>query len=217
MPSTVSDLLPQNYDNYMAIFWVPGIIENFPFEEIVQPPNTIDQINTNVRIWNEFKIEFNSVNEEIYRETTFVELSELFKKSYDLQIVNALPWETKGIEILWSQTKQKLERIINLLASNEKLDLHFRDYFRWNGFSTKLPIDKEFTRNVSKNDFFNLMAKTFFDATLHLYPPSKEWCLINFEDYTFNILAYSNSMENKVNNLKLSDTLKLSNNHQLSI
>lgn len=217
MPSTVSDLLSQDYDNYMAILWVPGIVENFPFEEIVQPPNTIDQINKNVRIWNKFNVKFNSENEEIYRETSFKELSELFNIPYDLQIIYALPWETKGIEILRSRTKQKLERIVTLLTSNEKLHLHFRDYFRWCDISIDLPIDEEFTRNVSQNDFFNLMEKTLFDATLHLYPPNKKWCLINLEDYIFNILAYDNSMENKVNNLKLSDTLKLSDNHTISI
>ena len=208
-PLLLKNFFPSDFDNYLAILGTPGIIDNFPFNEIVFPPNTIDQTNKNIEIWKSFNV-LNDAKDNVYRPTTWKEISEKFDLLYDRSIIDKLDWSTRGITTLLSKTKPILNRIINSLTSNETVNLYVEDYWRWTSIYALLPVDKEVTYKVTAEEFLKFMDDTFSDANAYLFPDDKSWCLINLEDLSFSVFAFNNKHWDIVNNLKLVDTFKLS-------
>jgi hypothetical protein len=208
-PLLLKNFFPTDFDNYLAILWTPGIIDNFPFNEIVVPPDTIEQTNKNIEIWGNFNV-LNEGKDNVYRPTTFKEISERFDLTYDRNIIYNIDWSTRGITTLLSKTRTILNRIINSLRNNDTLNLYVEDYWRWTSVYSLLPIDKEVTYNVTVEEFMKFMDDTFFDANAYLFPDDKSWCLINLEDLNFSVIAFNNQHLDTVNNLNLVDTFKLS-------
>ncbi|MCH6201387.1 hypothetical protein MMU07_17530 [Aquiflexum sp. LQ15W] len=209
-PFTLGNFLPNKFDNYISILWTPGVIDNFPFDKINQPPDSIEQTNANVEVWRQFKIFLNEKNYEAYRPTTFAELSNFFNQPYDRGIINTLPWKTQGIATLYKQTRQRFEKIVNVLTDGTELNIYIEDSWRWASVYNLLPSAEDVAYKISSVEFFDLMDITFYDANLYLYPVTNSWCLINMEDLGYNILAYNNSFADKLNQLNLSDTFAMS-------
>ena len=214
-PLTLKNFFPPIFDNYIAVLWTPGIIDNFPFDKIVQPPDTIEQTNNNVAVWRQFKIFLNQENDEPYRPTTFSELASLFKITHNRQIINSLPWQTEGIKTLFKPTRQRLEKIITALLQDNELNIYFEDYWRWASVYNLLPSDEGVVYKITVSDFMDFMDKSFYDASLYLYPQSKNWCLLNLEDLGYNILAFNNNLADIVAQLNLQDTFKMRNDELL--
>lgn len=214
-PLTLDNFLPPTFDNYIAILWTPGLIDNFPFDKINQPPDTIEQINTNVQVWRQFNIFLNEENDEAYRPTTFVELSSLFGKPYNRTIIKSLPWQSQGFKNLFKQTRQRLEIIVNALSNGTELNIYIEDYWRWAEVYNLLPSSEDIAYKISCDEFLDLMDKTSYDANLYLYPVNKSWCLINIEDLGYNILAYNNDFTDKLNHLNLPDTFVMTYNETI--
>jgi hypothetical protein len=203
-PPTVKDCLPP-FDNYLAILWVPGIVDNFPFDKIVEPPITIEQINTNVAIRRQFNLFLNEESDQPYRETTFQELAKHFNKPYNRQIIYSLRWETKGIKTLFRQTRQRLEKLINELSGNETLYAYIEDHWRWFNVYNVMPAISDSVYQTTADEYLEFMDKSFYDANIYLYPENKSWCLLNLEDLSYNILGYNNAVADKINQLNLTD------------
>ena len=207
-PLLLKNFFPSDYDNYLAILWTPGIIDNFPFTEIIVPPDTIEQTNKNIEIWRTFNV-LNDAEDDIYRPTTFKEISKKFNMHYDRNIIHKVDYSTRGLTTLLSRTKITLERIIKSL-SNNTLNLFVEDYWRWTTVYSLLPVDKDVTYKVSEEEFMKFMDDTFYDANAYLFPDDKSWCLINLEDLNFSMLAFNHKHLDTVNNLNLVDTFNLS-------
>jgi hypothetical protein len=207
-PLTLGNFLPPIFDCYIAVLWTPGLIDNFPFDKINQPPFNIEQTNSNVKIWKEYNLFLNEETDDLYRPTTFAELSSIFNFPYNKEIINALPWQTEGIKTLFYHTRKRLERIVDALAEEAELNVYIEDYYRWTA-TNSLVADENVSYKISCTEFLNLMDDTSYDANLYLYSFDKSWCLINMEDLGFNIIAYKYELAEKINQLNLADTFKL--------
>ena len=207
-PLTLGNFLPPLFDCYIAVLWTPGVIDNFPFDKIKQHPDTIEEINANVKIWKEFNLFLNTHTDELYRPTTFAELSSIFNIPYNKEIIENLPWLTEGIKTLFNQTRNRLKTIVDTLVNDEELNIYLEDYWRWAG-SNSLLADENVSYKISCDEYLDLMNETSYDASLYLYSLDKSWCLINMEDLGFSILAYKYEVAEKVDSLSLKDTFKL--------
>jgi hypothetical protein len=205
-PTKLSHLLPDFFDNYIAVLWTPGLIDDFPFDSIVHPTDNIEQLNINIAIWRKFKIFLDHDNKEVYKPTTFYELANLFKTPFNRQIINILPWQSNGIKTLFKPTRLRIEGIIDELSLGLDLNLYIQDYSRL-AMAHDLPQSQESTVfKVSTMEFLDFMDKTNYDASLYLYSEKKNWCLLNLEDLGYSILAYNNEFSNNIAQLNLKDT-----------
>ena len=211
-PLLLSNFLPPIFDNYIAVLGTPGLIDNFPFDKIKQPSNTIEQINTNVEIWKQFKIYTHDSSDDFYRPTTYAELSSIFNLQYDIDVIKFLPWKTQGIKTLISETTQRLDRIVSALSIGEELNIFMEDYWRFLALDELFPYSENAAYKLSQNEYFDLMKRTGYDSTMYLYPTNKSWCLVNIEDLEYNILAFKNTVSDNFNNLSLKDTFRLKYN-----
>ncbi|UFH55847.1 hypothetical protein [Spirosoma sp. KNUC1025] len=207
-PLLLKNFFPYNFDNYLAILWTPGIIDNFPFTEIIFPPDTIEQTNKNIEIWRTFNV-LDDIKDDIYTRTTFKEISKKFKIHYDRNIIYKFDYSSRGLTTLFPSTKITLERIIKSL-SNDTLNLFVEDYWRWTIVNFLLPVAKDVTYNVTDEEFLKFMDDTFYDASAYFFPDDKSWCLINLEDLNFSILAFDNKHLVTVNNLNIVDSFNIS-------
>ena len=207
-PLTLANFLPPIFDCYIAVLWTPGLIDNFPFDKINQPPDTIEQTNSNVKIWREFNLFLNEKTDDLYRPTTFSELSTIFNFPYNREIINVLPWQTEGIKTLFNHTRNRLKKIVDALAVEAELNVYVEDYWRWTATNSLISNDNV-SYKISCNEFLDLMDDTSYDANLYLYSVDKSWCIINMEDLGFNIIAYKYEVAEKLNQLYLADTFKL--------
>ena len=53
------------------------------------------------------------------------------------------------------------------------------------------------------------LEESGYDASVYIFPNSKEWCFINLEDLGFNIIAYNNVVREKLDFTKM-ETFRLS-------
>lgn len=205
-PLRVSNFLPK-FDNYVGLTWKVGIIENFPFHDFIEDAWSEMEIKNNRLIWNNFPQTFND------SENGFTEIPtpELFKKFdipyHDYKNDGKFPWHTRAIKVLDSKIVESLSRLLNKIPENENLILYWEDHYRFD-------VDDKLFK-VSKEEFIEEVEKTKFDASMFLYPESKNWCLVNLEDLAFNILAFNNDIKHEMNFLSQIEHFKLTEESEL--
>lgn len=74
-------------------------------------------------------------------------------------------WNTRAIRILKSKIVNNLSLILDKILENENLILYWEDYYRYN-------IENNLFK-ISKVEFLKEMQVTGFDASIYLYPESK--------------------------------------------
>ena len=197
-PLKISNFLP-NFDHYIGIKWKVGIIKDFPFEDIITKAESPNELNHNRRIWQKFP----QIYEDSDNGFTEIESKELFNKFkipfHEYKNDYKLPWNSRAIRVLDSEIFQSLSLIVNHLPEKDSLFLYWEDYYRY-GLEDKL-------FKVSAEEFLSEMQETRYDASIYLFPESKNWCLINLEDLGFNIFAFNENIKTEflssIENFKL--------------
>ncbi|OWK74502.1 hypothetical protein CBW16_03590 [Flavobacteriaceae bacterium JJC] len=188
----ISNFLPK-FDYYVGIKWKVGIIEDFPFEDIIAKAESPNDLNSNRRIWRKFS--------QIYEDSDsgFTEIGskELFEKFeipfHEYKNDHRLPWNSRAIRVLDSKILESLSSLVNHLPEVSNLYLYWEDYYRY-GLEDKL-------FKVSTEEFLNEIRETGYDASVYLFPESKNWCLMNLEDLGFNIFAFNENINIKIESL----------------
>ncbi|GGF06512.1 hypothetical protein [Hymenobacter cavernae] len=210
----VKHLLPNTYSAYIALLPSVGIIDGFPFNEV--DPNTIsiEQINANVKVWNEYGIySFNSTPN--YSKTRFSKLAKMFELPYDLSMQRTLPWRKRGFAILEQDTLDNLRGILKQIFLTNKVNLYIEDYWRWYEVYNLLPHSKEVIYRANIDEFIHFFSTSFFDASLYLLPDDRSWCLMNIENGFCPVIGIGSCVNNKwiipsdteILNLKLEDPI----------
>jgi hypothetical protein len=206
-PLKISNFFPK-FDNYVGLTWKVGIIENFPFEDFIASAKSQAEIKNNRLIWNNFPQTFDEDSETGFIEIRTEELFRKFKIPYhDYKNDGKLPWNTRAIKVLESKITESLSLILNKIPENENLTLYWEDYYRYN-------IEDNLFK-VSKEEFIKEIQNTGFDASMYLYPTSKNWCLVNLEDLGFNILAFNNEIKHHMNFLSEVENFELMEESEL--
>jgi len=206
-PLKVSNFLPK-FDNYVGLNWKLGIIENFPFNDFIENAKSQAEIKNNREIWHNFPEAFNEDSETGFVEIETEEIFRKFKIPYhDYKNDGKLPWNTRAIRILESKIKESLSLILEKIPENENLIMYWEDNYRYN-------IEDNLF-NISKEEFLKEMQNTRFDASIYLYPESKNWCLVNLEDLGFNILAFNDVIKPQMEFLTQIENFKLTEESEL--
>jgi hypothetical protein len=206
-PLKVSNFLPK-FDNYVGLTWKIGIIENFPFSDFIANAKSEAEIKNNREIWNCHPQAFNENAESQFVEISTEEALRRFKIPYhEYKNDGKLPWNTRAIRILESKIIESLSLIVDKIPENKNLILYWEDYYRYN-------IEDNLFK-ISKEEFLKEIEDTGFDASLYLYPESKNWCLINLEDLGFNILAFNNKIKPQMQFLTEVENFKLTEESEL--
>jgi len=206
-PLKVSNFLPK-FDNYFGLTWKIGIIENFPFNDFINNAKSEAEIKNNREIWNCHPQAFDEESEIGFVEISTKEAFIKFQIPYhDYKNDGKLPWNTRAIRILESKILESLSLILEKIPENENLIMYWEDYYRYN-------IEDNLF-NISKEEFLKEMQDTRLDASIYLYPESKNWCLVNLEDLGFNILAFNNVIKPQMEFLTQVENFKLTEESEL--
>lgn len=206
-PLKVSHFLPK-FDYYFGLTWKVGIIEDFPFNDFIKNAKSQAEIKINREIWHKFPEVFNEDQETGFVEVEAKKLFRKFKIPYHhYKNDGKLPWNTKAIKTLESKIIENLSFILDIIPENENLTLYWEDYYRYNVENNLFKISKE--------EFLIVLQNTGFDASIYLYPESKNWCLVNLEDLGFNILAFNNEIKPQMEFLTQVENFKLTIDSEL--
>ncbi|MCC7027968.1 MAG: hypothetical protein IT265_13475 [Saprospiraceae bacterium] len=173
---SVSDTIPNEFDDYFLIHWNVGIVENFPFDDFPENNDTIEQTNKRIRIAREFGLFLNPNEDELFEQTTIERIAEKFKVDYDYNVLNKIK-QTPAIKILEKPSKEDLKSMLHKLSKNESLNFFIEDIFRY-------PIDdkpKQEMVNVSIDEYFKWQEDFYFDYCTYLFPEDKNWCIMTSE------------------------------------
>jgi len=206
-PLKVSNFLPK-FDNYIGLTWKVGIIENFPFKDFIKDAKSEIEIKNNREIWHKFPQAFDDSSELGFTEIPTKKLFEKFQIPYhDYKNDGKFPWSTRAIRILESKIKETLSLILEKIPENENLIMYWEDNYRYN-------IEDNLF-NISREEYLKEMQDTRFDASIYLYPESKNWCLVNLEDLGFNILAFNDVIKSQMEFLTQVENFKLTEESEL--
>ena len=174
---SVSDIIPNEFDNYFLIHWNVGIIDNFPFDEYPEKNLTIEQTNKRINIEREFGLFLNPSEDELFEKTTLKIIAEKFGVTYNYNVLNKIK-QTSAIKILDKLSIENLKNALQNLSKGENLNLFVEDIFRY-------PIDdtpKQEFENISIEEYFKWQKDFHFDYCTYLYPDNRKWCLTTSED-----------------------------------
>lgn len=174
---SVSDIIPNEFDDYFLIHWNVGIIEKFPFEDFPEKNESIEETNKRIRVEREFGLFLNPNEDELFEQTTLKRIADKFKVNYDYNILNNIK-QTPAIKILANPSKQNLRAMLEKLSKNENLNFFVEDIFRY-------PVDdkpKQEIENISIDEYFKWQEDFYFDYCTYFFPDDKSWCLTTAED-----------------------------------
>ena len=202
----ISNFLPK-FDHYIGITWKVGVIKDFPFEQLVSNPVTVEEINNNAKIWRSFP-QIYGYSENGFKEIDTKELFKMFNIPYhEYKNDNKLPWNSRAIRILERKIIENLSTLLNEISDKNDLLLYWEDYYRY-GIEDKL-------FKITIDEFLTELQETGFDSSLYLFPENKDWCLVNLEDLGFNIFAFNDNVKNKMKFLSEIENFKLTYESEL--
>ncbi|GAB5554531.1 MAG: hypothetical protein Sapg2KO_41220 [Saprospiraceae bacterium] len=162
---SVSDIIPNEFDDYFLIHWNVGIIENFPFDDFPEKNETIEETNKRIRIKREFGLFLNPNEDELFEQTTLKRIAETFKVEYDYNVLNKIK-QTPAIKILEKPSIENLKSMLQKLSMNENLNFFVEDIFRY-------PIDDKPVQemeNISIDKYLKWQEDFYFDYCTYLFP-----------------------------------------------
>lgn len=187
---SVSDIIPNEFDDYFLIHWNVGIIDNFPFDDFPEKNETLEETNKRIRIEREFGLFLNPSEDELFEQTTLKRIAETFKVKYDYNVFNNIK-QTPAIKVLEKPSIENLKSILQKLSQNESLNLFVEDIFRY-------PVHdrpKREMKNISVEGYFKWQKYFYFDYCTYLFPDDRKWCLTTSEDLPMFLCAKRDTTE----------------------
>lgn len=179
--NSVSDIIPNDFDDYFLIHWNVGIVDGFPFDEYPDVnenrEESIEEINQRIRINEKFGLSFHSNENKHFRPISLKAIAEMFNTNYDYNVMNSIK-QTPAIKILEETSIQNLKKAIQNLVIEEELYFFVEDIFRY-------PSENKLQQglvNISVDDYFDWQKDFHFDYCTYLFPNNKEWCITTSED-----------------------------------
>ena len=173
----VSEIIPNEFDEYHLLHWNVGIVDDFPFDQYTEQNETIEETNKRIRIERECKLFLNPDEDKLFRKINLKEISELFNTEYSYQTLNKIK-QTPAIKILPEISVKNLRETIGEISKNQTLNLYVEDFYKYPNYE----IPNQEIENISLNQYFELQEDLFFDNWSYLFPDDKSWCLTTAED-----------------------------------
>ena len=195
---SVSNLLPNEFDDYFLIHWNVGIVDGFPFNEYPEKNETIEETNSRIRIDRKYGLFLNPNETELFRETTLKEIAVKFNKEYHYDLLNRIK-QTPAIKVIANSTKINLKNWINAITKNDLLNLFIEDIIRY-------PVDQKPNQeieNLSVTDYFNWQEDFYYDYYTFLFPTNKKWCITTGEDLPMFLCSKKEDTIEIINSTKL--------------
>lgn len=196
--NSVSDIIPNEFDNYFLIHWNIGIIDNLPFDTYPNKVNeTIEDINRRINIDKKFNLFLNPEEDKLFRQTNLMEIANMFNKSYDFKLLNKIK-ETPAIKILYEVSVNNLRQSIKVITKEEKLNLFIQDAYR--SYEDKLEQELE---NISVEDYIEWQKDFRFDYCTYLFPNNRKWCITTSEDLPMLLCTKKDTNEQIVSKFEM--------------
>jgi len=174
--TAVSEIIPNEFDEYHLLHWNVGIVDDFPFDQYPEQNVTIEQTNQRIRIERDHKLFLNSDEDRLFRKTDLKEISDLFNTEYSYQTLNKIK-QTPAIKILPEISVKNLRETIRGISENQTLNLYVEDFHRYPNHE----MPNQEIENISLSQYFKLQNDVFFDYWSYLFPDDKSWCLTTAE------------------------------------
>jgi len=194
----VSNLIPNEFDDYFLIHWNVGIVDDFPFDEYPEKNETIEDTNNRIRIDRKYGLFLNPNETELFRKTTLKEISIKFNEEYNYNLLNTIK-QTPAIKIIANSTIINLNKWINQISENELLNLFVEDIIRY-------PVDqtpKQEIENLTVADYFTWQNDFHYDYYTFLFPTNKKWCITTGEDLPMFLCTKRELTKEIINSTKL--------------
>ena len=211
-PFCLKNFLPSIFEYYIVKLWTPGIIDSFPFEEYIIDPDDIDRIEKNLALLKKHNLLVHRWdNESIFRITNFQELSKRFNKIYNLHIPKTLDWSKPGIRHLWNKTRDNICEIIKSISPNTHLNLFVSDMWKWDS-----SVNGVVLYTLTIEEYHKFMDETQYDSSSYLFPDDLSYCLLNFKDLAYSIIAFNENIHKIIIDLNLIDSFEINPDFILS-
>ena len=211
--TSISDVLPDVFTNYLLVPWCVGIIDDFPFSEYPEYNVSIEDLNNQHSIKRKFGIFLVEDIEHNYRKVTLKEIADKFQVSY-CPDSDLLVKQTPGVCNLKRSTKQMVERLVNALPRTSELNLFVED-------NTRFAMAFEDWNYKEENVIFNpseyiaFQEKTSWDSTSYLFPTSLQWCLCTVEDVRHFILGCERSIGDLLHEMPELEVFEITSDYAL--
>jgi len=116
--------VPEFFESKFIVHWDYGIIENFPFDKYPLKTETLEEINTRVKIEQEFNVLLK--DEKLYKKISITDLANIFNVPFSHKTTNLIP-ETPGTSFLDNLSLSKLKESLKRLSENSQLNLLIYD------------------------------------------------------------------------------------------
>ena len=178
---SLSDILPNEFDDYFLIHWNVGIVENYPFEDYPEQLESIEEINEGIRIDKENNLFFNPNVDQLFKQTTLKKIALMFSQPYDRDLLYNIK-QTPAIKLLGAETIVNLKKTIHQLSKGEKLNLFVLDDPRNYIFAEHNKEEpKQLMSDISVEEYFYWQEWFNFDYYTYLFPSDRKWCLTTSE------------------------------------
>ncbi|WP_312557809.1 hypothetical protein [Empedobacter brevis] len=185
---TLTDIIPDLFEQYYMIHWKIGIIDHFPFEKYPSNNFSIKDINQRIKIEREFGLFLNPRKSKLYREISLDELSQKFELQKTINILDHFI-DNPVLEFLENQTLDSIEKGLNDCINSQHLHLHINNIeeFYWEENYKKENI------NISISEYLDFQKSSNFDSNSFLFPDDLSWCLITYVDLPLIFCTNSNN------------------------
>ncbi|WP_338761238.1 hypothetical protein WAF17_15090 [Bernardetia sp. ABR2-2B] len=191
--NSISDIIPNEFNDYFLIHWKVGIVDDFPFDNYPLKNETIEETNKRIKIEKEFGLFLNPNENKLFRPTTLKEIAERFNVDYDYNVLNKIK-RTPAIKTLGNLTISNLKSGIEKILKNEPLNLFVEDIYR---HSIDKINPKQEIENLTIEDYFEWQQELGFDYCTYLFPKSMKWCITTSENLDM-FLCCKNEFTSKI-------------------
>jgi len=190
---SVSEVIPNEFDEYFLLHWNVGIVDNFPFDEYPEKNETIEETNERIKIERDFDLFLNKDEDKLFRITNLKELSEKFKTEHSYLTLNKIK-KTPAVKILEEISVKNLRLLVERMSNNQTLNLYVEDFYRYPDHD----IPKQEIENITIKQYFDFQKDLFFDYSTYLFPDDMSWCIATAEDLPM-FLCIKSELREKLN------------------
>lgn len=185
---TLTDIIPDLFEQYYMIHWKIGIIDHFPFKKYPSNHFSIKDINQRIKIEREFGLFLNPLKSKLYREVSLDELSQKFGLQKTINILDHFI-DNPALEFLDDQTLDSIEKGLNDSINSQHLHLYINNIeeFYWEENYKKENI------NISISEYLDFQKRSNFDSNSFLFPENFTWCLMTLENLPLIFCTNSNN------------------------
>jgi hypothetical protein len=179
---SLSDIIPNDFDDYFLIHWNVGIVESYPFEEYPDQLDSIEEINLAIKIDKEHNLYLNPKENLLFKQTTLKNIALIFKEKLEYNLLNKIK-KTPAIKTLDALSIDNLKKMVYELSKGEKLNLFVLEDSRNYRFSENNKEEpKQLMSDISVDEYFYWQEWFDFDYYTYLFPENKQWCITTSED-----------------------------------